>query len=871
MKKYIFITHSSHDAAKAQEIRDYLETNGIQCWMAPRDIPVGAEWAEAILSGIENASGMLLIFSSNSNDSSQVRREIERAIHNDLPVFPVRIENVVPSKAMEYYISSNHWMDAFGGNFEANLSKLVTAIKNKHNITQENESETNSEPAQMKEPGSSFSSQTNIEPSKRKLTLPRLSFKIPKKILLPMAFLLLLVVGYFISRSFESSTHDTTTAEVLTSLPADTINTFIRMIASTDDCNDYVTGIKVTEGGNYVIMGYSYVNDDYEGKPWIAMFDSLGNEMWKHEGSVLGGEGEFDIYPDGRSVWAYPLIDTTLVNNSGPTLYTKEYIADNGEVVLSETFLIENTSEFFGKKVNLHTYTKVKILQVHIFAGRVFIRGISFFGIEYSFDEEKDLYIIGEGGSSGLAGSTANVFTIEFVLNEDSFVEHHIEIEYSAIYPFVSNIEFDDERIYSISLDVFQTPYYITFNSQLRQAESGDRLLSEESKSNTYSIFQNSTYCYLENHPILVSNRSDEFFLISLFPDNNYHCIKVDKNGNEIWYEQFGAAANDDKLCGAVFIEDALFLYGQTYSIETDNYDGYLLKINQEGEVLWAHKYNFGSDESISGVAATADGGMAMVFESRVRGTSDVFLVKVDSHGNMPQYNVSNNTIFQENWSSADEIQDNWFSRGRGGGDWNTSSNIEYGEDSYLNLRNDIAVYRRPLNSILALSLSAKMGASGYTIRGRNHYLRLGVVGGDEEISGRRLSLGHNPENRTEFKSLYRYKNDAEVYYENSAWFHWDYGENASFESCGRIGAGYFNGDSIVVGRIEPDTAWVEYSVLNDFEIWIDNSTADFYINDSLFFHTDEFVCESDSLYLYLGGASNTIPNAIGEVRVTSE
>ena len=86
---YVFITHSSKDKKTAIRIRDYLEKNGIICWMAPRDIPVGAEWAKGILEGINNASAMLLVFSSNSNDSPQVRREIERAIHNNIPIFPV--------------------------------------------------------------------------------------------------------------------------------------------------------------------------------------------------------------------------------------------------------------------------------------------------------------------------------------------------------------------------------------------------------------------------------------------------------------------------------------------------------------------------------------------------------------------------------------------------------------------------------------------------------------------------------------------------------------------------------------------------------------------------------------------------------------
>lgn len=125
---YVFITHSSQDEVIADQIRAYLESHDIACWIAPRDIPVGEEWAKGILNGINNASGMLLVFSSHSNNSPQVRREIERAIHNGIPIFPIRIEDVKPSDAMEYYISSHHWMDAFEGELEQRLAKLVETI-----------------------------------------------------------------------------------------------------------------------------------------------------------------------------------------------------------------------------------------------------------------------------------------------------------------------------------------------------------------------------------------------------------------------------------------------------------------------------------------------------------------------------------------------------------------------------------------------------------------------------------------------------------------------------------------------------------------------------------------------------------------------
>ena len=40
----VFISHSSKDEAIAAAICDHLETSGIRCWIAPRDIEVGTEW-----------------------------------------------------------------------------------------------------------------------------------------------------------------------------------------------------------------------------------------------------------------------------------------------------------------------------------------------------------------------------------------------------------------------------------------------------------------------------------------------------------------------------------------------------------------------------------------------------------------------------------------------------------------------------------------------------------------------------------------------------------------------------------------------------------------------------------------------------------
>jgi hypothetical protein len=67
---------------------------------------------------------MLLVFSGSSNDSGQVRREVERAVHKQLPILPFLLENVLPSKSLEYFLSTQHWMDAFPPPLEPHIDRL---------------------------------------------------------------------------------------------------------------------------------------------------------------------------------------------------------------------------------------------------------------------------------------------------------------------------------------------------------------------------------------------------------------------------------------------------------------------------------------------------------------------------------------------------------------------------------------------------------------------------------------------------------------------------------------------------------------------------------------------------------------------------
>ncbi len=129
MSDRVFISYSNHDDTVANAICTAIEREGRRCWMAPRDIQPSTEWAEQIIDGINAANVMVLVFSSWSNKSPQVRREVERAINRDMPVIPFRIEKVLPVKSLEYFLSTQHWFDAFDGRMEVHIDRLCALVK----------------------------------------------------------------------------------------------------------------------------------------------------------------------------------------------------------------------------------------------------------------------------------------------------------------------------------------------------------------------------------------------------------------------------------------------------------------------------------------------------------------------------------------------------------------------------------------------------------------------------------------------------------------------------------------------------------------------------------------------------------------------
>jgi TIR domain len=128
MAHNIFISYASADKRYADVVCAALEQAGIRCWIAPRDILPSANWGEAIVEAIHHSKLQIVIFSAEANASPQVTREVERAVNRGIPTLPFRIEEVAPTKAMEYFLAVPHWLDAVTPPLEQHVDKLLATV-----------------------------------------------------------------------------------------------------------------------------------------------------------------------------------------------------------------------------------------------------------------------------------------------------------------------------------------------------------------------------------------------------------------------------------------------------------------------------------------------------------------------------------------------------------------------------------------------------------------------------------------------------------------------------------------------------------------------------------------------------------------------
>lgn len=128
MSKQVFISHSSEDHAVARKVYEFLKSDGIDCFMDDYDLRPGDEFVTKIPEAIRGSSVVVLIFSTNSDNSSDVTKELELARTGKKLIIPVRVEKLLPHN-LAWILAGITWIDAFQPPLEGPLRKLAERIR----------------------------------------------------------------------------------------------------------------------------------------------------------------------------------------------------------------------------------------------------------------------------------------------------------------------------------------------------------------------------------------------------------------------------------------------------------------------------------------------------------------------------------------------------------------------------------------------------------------------------------------------------------------------------------------------------------------------------------------------------------------------
>jgi TolB-like protein len=124
----VFISYASQDAEGANAVIENLEQHGCKCWIAPRDVPPGSQYADEIVAAINDAKVFVLVLSENALVSAHVGRELERAASKRRRIIVLRTDAAPLTRSFEYFLSESQWIDVAALGVPAALRKLTQAV-----------------------------------------------------------------------------------------------------------------------------------------------------------------------------------------------------------------------------------------------------------------------------------------------------------------------------------------------------------------------------------------------------------------------------------------------------------------------------------------------------------------------------------------------------------------------------------------------------------------------------------------------------------------------------------------------------------------------------------------------------------------------
>ncbi|WP_421810470.1 hypothetical protein [Flagellimonas sp.] len=144
-------------------------------------------------------------------------------------------------------------------------------------------------------------------------------------------------------------------------------------------------------------------------------------------------------------------------------------------------------------------------------------------------------------------------------------------------------------------------------------------------------------------------SESDDFDISNTKGSYDFWVIKVDGNGTLLWERSFGGTGIEVSNDIVKTPDGAYAIVGHTFSTDTDvsrNHGGsdvWLIKIDDNGNLLWEKTFGGTEFDDANGLAVTKEGGFVIAGNSKSidgdatenQGENDLWIIKTDAQGNL--------------------------------------------------------------------------------------------------------------------------------------------------------------------------------------------------------------------------------------------
>lgn len=103
-EKDVFISYSRKDSDLVRQIYEFLENNGIKCWIDKDGMYSGVSFKKVIVNAIKRSKIVVFMSSEDSNKSRNVVSEMSVAVEYNKKIIPVRLDASPYSESIEYDI-----------------------------------------------------------------------------------------------------------------------------------------------------------------------------------------------------------------------------------------------------------------------------------------------------------------------------------------------------------------------------------------------------------------------------------------------------------------------------------------------------------------------------------------------------------------------------------------------------------------------------------------------------------------------------------------------------------------------------------------------------------------------------------------------